>query len=190
MRLLCHAIGVLMLFGCAGVQRADGGSGLLPKGSPVPELWAEDQNGEPVELVAPLERWTVLYFYPMDDTPGCTKEACAFRDAWDAYRQADVQVIGVSSDDLESHRAFAAKHELPFSLVADTDGRWAEAFGVPSLLGKHHRVTFLLDPEGKVAHVYDDVDPGVHAQQVLRDIEALGSEAGLGEDVDVGSRQR
>lgn len=168
-----------LLVACGGVQRPGGGSGLLPVGSHVPELWAEDQTGETVELVAPLDQWVVLYFYPKDGTPGCTKEACAFRDAWDAYDQANVEVIGVSSDSAESHREFAQEHGLPFSLVADTDNRWARAFGVPSLVGMYDRVTFLLDPDGKVAHVYTDIEPGLHAKEVLRDLEALGFEAAV-----------
>ena len=168
---------VLLLFligACGAVQRPDGGSGLLPVGSQVPELRAEDQLGEPIDLSIPLGRWVVLYFYPMDGTPGCTKEACAFRDAWDAYDEAGVKVIGISSDDVESHKAFAEEHGLRFSLIADTEYRWAKAFGVPDFFGLLDRVTFLLNPEGKVAHVYDDLDPGVHAEEVLRDLEALG----------------
>lgn len=89
-----------------------------------------------------------------------------------------MEVIGVSSDSAESHREFA-QHGLPFSLVADTDNRWARAFGVPSLVGMYDRVTFLLDPDGKVAHVYTDIEPGLHAKEVLRDLEALGFEAAV-----------
>ncbi|RYE87040.1 MAG: peroxiredoxin, partial [Myxococcales bacterium] len=114
----------------------------------------------------------VVYFYPKDGTPGCTKEACAFRDVWGKYQAAGVRVLGVSEDDQASHKKFADEHRLPFSLVAD-DGSWARAFGVSTTLGMPSRVTFLIDAGGKVARVYPDVDPGVHAERVLGD--ATGS---------------
>lgn len=156
---------------CGAVQRPDGGEGLLPVGSSVPSLRAVDHNGRSVELGG--GGYTLVYFYPMDSTPGCTAEACAFRDVWDSYEQAGVRVIGVSTDDDESHRAFAAEYELPFSLIADTDRRWAVAFGVGSTLGLSSRVSFLIDGEGRIARTYPDVDAGLHAERVLADHRAL-----------------
>jgi peroxiredoxin Q/BCP len=165
--------GALALAGCGGVKRPDGGTGLLPVGSATPDLRAKDQHGAEQSLAAERGHPTVVYFYPKDATPGCTKEACAFRDAWDRYKAARVQVFGVSSDDVGSHEQFAKAQKLPFPLLADTTGAWATAFGVPSTLGMTKRVTFLLDKDGKVAKVYPDVDPGVHAGEVLGDATAL-----------------
>ena len=116
---------------------------------------------------------TVLYFYPKDDTPGCTKEACAFRDRMDDYRQADIRVYGVSLDSPESHRHFREKHGLNFPLLTDEGGKAAEALGVLSDRGVAERVTFLLDTEGKIAEVYPEVSPETHADEILQDTRAL-----------------
>jgi thioredoxin-dependent peroxiredoxin len=165
-----------VLFGCPPPQRPDGGTGLLPVGALAPDLAGQDQNGKEHRLrqdaAAPTAP-TVVYFYPMDGTPGCTKEACAFRDAWKKYEAAGVRLYGVSSDDVESHKGFATKHELPFTLIADPEHKWATAFGVSVTLGMFSRVSFLIGPDGKVAKVYPDVDPGIHADEVLADAKAL-----------------
>lgn len=161
----------LVVSGCPATQRPDGESGLLPEGSPVPELSAPAHDGSVVELRA-LERPTIIYFYPKDATPGCTKEACAFRDAWSRYQDAGVGVVGVSTDSLESHQAFAREHELPFPLVSDAEASWARSFGVSMTAGMTRRVSFLVHG-GKVAKVYPGVDPGVHADEVLRDAQDL-----------------
>lgn len=94
------------------------------------------------------------------------------RNAWKKYQEANVRVIGVSSDSVETHQGFAKKHKLPFSLVSDASGAWAKAFGVASTLGFHSRKSFVIDPTGKILLVYPDVDPGVHALVVLRDIKS------------------
>lgn len=116
---------------------------------------------------------TVLYFYPKDDTPGCTKEACAFRDRMDDYGRAGIRVYGVSLDPPESHRAFREKHGLNFPLLTDEDGRAAEALGVMSDRGYANRVTFLLDEEVRVSKVYPEVSPETHADEILADAEDL-----------------
>ena len=117
---------------------------------------------------------TVLYFYPKDDTPGCTKEACSFRDRMDDYRGAGIQVYGVSLDSPESHRRFREKYNLNFSLLTDEEGRAAEALGV---LRENrevaNRVTFLLDSDGKIARVYPEVSPETHADEILEDAASL-----------------
>ncbi|NVB37832.1 peroxiredoxin [Pseudenhygromyxa sp. WMMC2535] len=154
------------LLGCGETQRPDGGEGLLAKGDLAPALSATAHDGTAIDLRA-LGKPTVIYFYPRDNTPGCTTEACAFRDVWAKYQAAGVLVVGVSTDDDASHRAFAEEHELPFPLIADTDESWAKAFGVPVKAGYTKRVSFLLDAEGKIIEVYPDVDPGVHAEEVL-----------------------
>jgi peroxiredoxin Q/BCP len=146
---------------------------LLPAGAPAPALRAADQEGRVHELREAQGYPTVVYFYPKDATPGCTREACAFRDVWAQYQQAGVRLYGVSTDDQASHARFARKHRLPFPLLADPRHEWARAFGVPLRLGMAKRVSFLLDREGRVARVYPDVDPGVHAQRVLADAATL-----------------
>jgi peroxiredoxin Q/BCP len=117
---------------------------------------------------------TVLYFYPKDDTPGCTKEACAFRDRMVDYEQANIRVYGVSLDSPESHRQFREKYNLNFPLLTDEGGRAADALGVLREGGeKANRVTFLLDPGGRIARVYPEVSPETHADEILEDAASL-----------------
>jgi thioredoxin-dependent peroxiredoxin len=142
-------------------------------GAPAPELRATAHDGRVIDLSARTAP-TVVYFYPRDETPGCTAAACAFRDTWDRFEAAGVLVVGVSADSLESHRKFAESHNLPFPLVADEDLAWAHAFGVDTTLGMTHRVSFLIDAGGRIAKIYPKVDPGVHADELLDDIGALG----------------
>src|ERR671916_2792762 len=116
---------------------------------------------------------TILYFYPKDDTPGCTKEACAFRDRMADYRRAEVKVYGVSLDSPESHRRFREKYKLNFPLLTDENGRASEALGVLGERGSANRVTFLLAPGGSIAKVYPDVTPETHADEILEDAASL-----------------
>ena len=117
---------------------------------------------------------TVLYFYPKDDTPGCTKEACAFRDRMADYERAGIQVYGVSLDSPESHRRFREKYNLNFPLLTDEGGRAADALGVLREGGKRaNRVTFLLDPGGTISRVYPEVSPETHADEILQDAASL-----------------
>jgi peroxiredoxin Q/BCP len=168
----------LSLAGCGAATRTDGGTGLLPSGSAAPDLSAPDQAGKVHRIADERGHALIVYFYPKDGTPGCTKEACAFRDAWDKFKQANVQIFGVSADDQKSHEQFAKEEKLPFPILADPDHGWSKAFGVSTKLGMDARVTFLIDAGGKVAKIYPDVDPGVHADQVLKDAAALGSNTG------------
>lgn len=142
---------------------------LLKEGDPAPPLVATAANGAKVDLAELKGKHVVVYFYPKDDTPGCTKEACAFRDAWSKLEKGNVQVIGVSVDDNESHKKFAEKHSLPFPLVADPDKKICKAFGVPVTMGFASRVSFLIGPDGKIKKVYPKVDPAVHASEILAD---------------------
>lgn len=158
---------------CGSVQRPDGGTGLLPVGAPAPDLVGEGPSGERVRLSSKRGQAAVVYFYPMDETPGCTKEACAFRDAFDRYTERHVTIFGVSQDSAESHREFRAEEKLPFPLVADEDGSVTRAYGVPSRLGMSSRVTFLIGRDGRVVRLWPDVDPGVHASEVLAAVEEL-----------------
>jgi peroxiredoxin Q/BCP len=165
------------LCACGGAQppQATTPHHLLPVGSIVPALSKVDHHGQVVDLRAQAP--TLVYFYPRDGTPGCTKEACAIRDAWQSYKLSGLRVIGVSADTEEQHRAFADEHGLPFSLIADPAHAWSDAFGVGTLNGKDARVSFLIDASGRIVKVYENVDPGVHAAEVLQDSKALGLDA-------------
>ena len=127
------------------------------------EVTLADFRGAPV----------VLYFYPKDDTPGCTTEACAFRDAWTKLQATGAQVLGVSMDDVASHAAFATKHKLPFPLLADPSGKIGDSYGVKRTLGYESRVTFIVDGNGAIVKVFPDVDPAVHANEVMAVLAAL-----------------
>jgi peroxiredoxin Q/BCP len=147
---------------------------LLEVGDKAPDFKTVDQDGEPVKLSDFRGRKVVLYFYPKDDTPGCTKEACSFRDGWSAFRKRKIEVLGVSAQDEKSHKKFAEKFSLPFRLLADPEKKIVQAFGVwgeKSLYGRKymgtHRVTYLVDEKGKVAAVWPKVKPENHADEVL-----------------------
>lgn len=139
-------------------------------GALAPEFTLPDQQGTPRRLSDFRGQWVVLYFYPKDETPGCTKEACAFRDDWQALTALNAQVIGVSLDDTQSHAQFASKHRLPFLLLADTSGEVVERYGalmnlLVVKLAKRH--TYLIAPDGKIAQVYRNVDPGGHSREII-----------------------
>jgi len=163
------------VFACASgpVKRPDGGEGLLPVGASAPDFTATTRAGEPVRLSSLRGHPVVVYFYPKDFTPGCTSEACAFRDAWARYQSQNVTIVGVSRDTEESHRKFVKQHELPFPLASDEDAAIARSYGVKSALGVDARVTFLLGADGKIVKSWPDVDPGVHATEVLAEAAKL-----------------
>jgi thioredoxin-dependent peroxiredoxin len=159
---------------CGATKRTDGGEGMLQVGATPPELSAVDQEGKTRRLSEERGHPVIVYFYPKDNTPGCTKEACAFRDSWDRFQKAGVQVFGVSTDDQKSHEQFAKEQKLPFPILADTDKTWLKGFGVSTNpLGMASRVSFLVDKGGKIAKVYPEVDPALHADAVLKDATAL-----------------
>ena len=150
----------------------------LTVGAPAPEFELPDQTGQLHSLEDYRDQWIVLYFYPKDGTPNCTTEACEFRDNIFEFKQINAQILGVSFDDVESHKKFAEHHELPFPLLADTEGKAAEAYGVKTrrfgmTLAK--RQTFLIDPDGKLAKHYDSVDANAHSQEVLADLTLLST---------------
>jgi peroxiredoxin Q/BCP len=163
---------------CTRARRPDGGEGLLAAPTPAPNFEALDQDGRTRTLAEFRGRPVVLYFYPRDATPGCTREACAFRDAWDRFARVGAQVLGVSSDDVASHARFAREHNLPFPLLADTEGRLMQSYGVGRTLGMAARVTFVIGPDGRIVRVFPNVDPAVHADEVLQVIEALRGPTG------------
>jgi thioredoxin-dependent peroxiredoxin len=143
-------------------------AGLEP-GTFAPDVSAINQDGKAVKLTDYAGRPMLIFFYPKDDTPGCTKEACALRDSYTRYQKQGIVVLGVSRQSPESHKAFIAKHRLPFDLLSDEDGSFAKAFGVKSIpvFGWLKRQSVLLDAEHKVVKFFDDVDPVKHAEEVL-----------------------
>jgi thioredoxin-dependent peroxiredoxin len=146
---------------------------LPQQGESLPDLELTTESGEHIGTGELTGQRTVLYFYPKDDTPGCTKEACAFRDRINDYAKAGIQVYGVSLDSPESHHKFREKYGLNFPLLTDEEGRASEALGVLGERGKARRVTFLLDPEGRISKVYPEVSPQTHAEEILEDAASL-----------------
>jgi peroxiredoxin Q/BCP len=169
---------VVAIVGSGALVGCGGATTLLVPGKPAPDLAATDQNGRLRRIGDERGHPLVVYFYPKDGTPGCTKEACAFRDAWDRYQKAGVQIFGVSSDDAKSHEQFAKEQKLPFPILADPSHAWSNAFGVSTTLGMDARVSFLIDASGNVAKTYLAVDPGIHADEVLRDAAATSTTSG------------
>lgn len=142
-------------------------------GKAAPEFKLQDQNGKWHTLADYRGKWVALYFYPKDQTPGCTTQACDFRDNIFAYREANAVILGVSVDDVESHKAFAEKHGLPFSLLADPKKETAKRYGVLNFTGFAKRETFLIDPDGTIVKRYNVSEPKGHSGVVLKDIKEL-----------------
>lgn len=165
----------LCLVGCrASSEGSLKGTSALQVGQKISDIRLSDQTGKDTSLSQLAQGGFVLvYFYPKDNTPGCTKEACALRDNWTRLSQAGVAVVGVSRDSVDKHQKFAEEHQLPFSLVADNDGKWGETFGVSKTLGMYARKSFLLSESLELAKIYPDVDPGLHARQVVEDVVAI-----------------
>lgn len=166
------AVGLLTLFALAAVARAE-----VPAiGSAAPGFTLPDQNGAPRRLAEWSGRWVVLYFYPKDDTPGCTTEACSFRDDISLITALGAQVVGISVDDTASHKAFAEKHRLPFPLLSDASAAVARQYGALSdwlVMKVAKRYTFIIDPAGRIAKVYLSVDPSRHSQEIVADLKLL-----------------
>lgn len=148
---------------------------MLKEGDKAPDFSANNQEGQEVKLSDFKGHRVVLYFYPKDDTPGCTKEACSFRNADAVYREKGIKVFGVSIDDEKSHQKFITKYNLPFDLLADTEKAIVEKYGVwgeKSMYGKKYmgtfRKTFLIDEKGKIVKIFDKVNVTEHADEVLK----------------------
>lgn len=172
---LAVLIGVLWL---RGESRADG----LGVGMDAPDFELPDAQGAQRRLADFRGEWLLLYFYPKDDTPGCTKEACAFRDGYQALRARSVRVVGISLDDVASHRVFAAKYGLPFPLLSDTNGDVAATYGAlrawgPFRFAKRH--SFLVDPAGRIQKIYRSVDVDSHYNEVLGDLDLMSRDAAV-----------
>ena len=146
----------------------------LKEGDKAPDFAVNDGEGKTVRLKDLKGKKFVLYFYPKDDTPGCTKEACSFRDSWSKFKRRGIEVFGVSLDSEKSHQKFTEKFSLPFRLLADTDRKLSESFGTygkKKFMGReymgYHRMTFLTDEKGKIKKIFEKVKPEDHAEEVL-----------------------
>jgi len=162
-------MGLLDLFG--------GGEAGVKAGERAPDFTLPDADGKTVRLADFAGRPVVLYFYPKDDTPGCTKEACTFRDQYQDFQDAGAAVLGVSSDSSESHRKFAERHRLPFTLLADRGGKVRKLYGVPATLGLlPGRVSFVIDGQGVVRHVFNSqLDATRHVKEALDVLRSTGA---------------
>ncbi len=148
---------------------------MLKEGDEAPDFTTKNQNGEDVKLADLRGKRVVLYFYPKDDTPGCTKEACSLRDSFDIFEEKGIKIFGVSTDSEKSHQKFISKYSLPFNLLADTEKELVNAYGVwgeKMNYGKKYmginRTTFLIDEDGKIAKIFKKVKVDEHADEVLQ----------------------
>ncbi len=151
-----------------------------PENSIAPDFTLEDQNGVSHTLSELKGKWVLIYFYPKDDTPGCTKQACAIRDSWAEFEKQNCTVLGISTDTGKSHKKFEEKYTLPFTLLADIEKNVVEAYGVwapKKFMGREFlgtlRTSFLITPQGTIAKVYEKVKPETHAEMVLADLALL-----------------
>jgi len=152
----------------------------LKIGQKSPNFSLSDQNNKTHKLSNYKNKWVLLYFYPKDSTPGCTKEACTIAEAYPKFKKLNSTVFGISADKIESHKKFATKHKLPFVLLADVDRIATKAYGVwtkKKMMGHEYmgivRTSFLIDPKGKIVKIYEKVKPAIHADEVLKDLKEL-----------------
>ena len=152
----------------------------LKPGDKAPEFSLLDQEGKTQSLKDQKGKWVLLYFYPKDSTPGCTKEACSIRDNFPAFKKLGIVVFGASTDSAKSHAKFVQKYELPFTLLADEDKTLVQDYGVwgkKKFMGREYmginRCSFLIDPKGKIVKIYEDVKPEKHVDEILSDLKEL-----------------
>ncbi|KPJ80719.1 MAG: hypothetical protein AMJ58_07775 [Gammaproteobacteria bacterium SG8_30] len=165
------ALALLALAAAAAAQESP------TTGQPAPDFRLQDQNGEWHSLSDYRGKWVVMYFYPKDNTPGCTTQACELRDNIFAFREVGAVILGVSVDDVTSHKEFAEEYSLPFPILADAEKKVATRYGVLTkflgMMELARRDTFLIDPQGRIAKHYVKVDPEGHSEMVLADLKAL-----------------
>lgn len=157
---------------------------MLVEGAKAPQFTSLDQDGNKHTLSQYKGSWVMLYFYPKDNTPGCTKEACSIRDVWKEFQSKGVVVLGVSADSVKSHKKFADAYTLPFPLLSDENKEVLhayEAFGKKKMYGREYdgifRITYLIAPDGRIAKTYPKVKPALHADQILQDLTTLQAPA-------------
>jgi peroxiredoxin Q/BCP len=166
----------VLLIAILGYRSYANASGSLTIGGDAPDFKLIDANGNKHSLTDYRSKYLVLYFYPKDDTPGCTKEACHFRDDMAQLEKLGAKVVGISVDSNESHEKFTKKYNLPFTLLADTDGKVADSYHALTNLYVTKiakRYTFLIDPEGKIKKIYTRVDVSNHSQQIINDLKSI-----------------
>lgn len=156
----------------AASANTPGTASALAVGAPAPDFAVKAHDGTDIKPSALKGKPVVLYFYPKDETPGCTKEACAFRDAWKDLESTGVVLVGISTDSDDSHKKFAEHHKLPFHFVSDPDGTIAKAYGVPNRAGFLGRNTVVIGADGNVKKIYRDVDVTKHASEILADLKS------------------
>ena len=167
---------IILLIAFLGYRAYSAAPNTPKLGTKAPDFNLPNATGELVSLTSLQKKWVVLYFYPKDDTPGCTKEACSFRDDMHKLEKLNAKVIGVSVDDGKSHADFAKKYSLPFPLLTDANGLVAKKYGALTNLGVTKiakRYTFLIDPDGLLRKTYLSVDTSKHSQQIIDDLVAL-----------------
>ncbi|MBI3888290.1 peroxiredoxin [Candidatus Nomurabacteria bacterium] len=140
--------------------------------TPAPDFKLPDQNGKEYSLSGERGHYVLVYFYPKDDTPGCTKEACVIRDMYKDFETNGVKVFGISADSVESHKEFAEKYRLPFTLLSDPKKEVIKMYGADGTLF-NKRISYLIGPDGMIEKAYDKVDPAHHGEEILKDIHAL-----------------
>lgn len=152
----------------------------LKEGKLAPDFKSLDQDGKEHKLSEYKGKWVLIYFYPKDDTPGCTKEACSIGELWPDFKKLKLQVFGISVQGVKSHKKFSEKYDLPFTLLTDEDKKIVKKYGVwgkKKFMGREYmgtlRNSFLIDPKGKIAKIYEKVNPEKHAQEVLEDLKKL-----------------
>jgi len=147
---------------------------MIQTGDKALDFLAIDQNNQEHKLTNYQGSWVLLYFYPKDNTPGCTKEACAFRDVFSEFKKANVIVLGVSKDSIKSHQKFAQKYQLPFTLLVDKDKEISKQYQADGLF---KRISYLINPQGNIAKIYLKVKPEEHAQEVLSDLAIMAKKS-------------
>lgn len=153
---------------------------MLNAGDKAPNFELKDQEGNTHTLSEVKGAWALIYFYPKDDTPGCTKEACSIRDNFPKFKKLGITVFGVSVDSVKKHEKFVEKYQLPFTLLADEEKKMVNDYGVwgkKKFMGREYlgtmRHSFLIDPKGKIAKVYENVKPDEHVEEVLKDVKSF-----------------
>lgn len=146
---------------------------MLDIGTQAPDFKLPDHEGTSHKLSDYRDSWVLLYFYPKDDTPGCTKEACTLRDTALDYEEANIIVLGVSADNEMSHEKFISKYQLPFTLLSDPEKKVINLYGAKNNLGMTKRISYLIGPEGMIEKAYANVKPELHADEVLEDVKQL-----------------
>jgi peroxiredoxin Q/BCP len=146
----------------------------LKKGATAPNFKLPDANGKVHSLSEYKGKWLLMYFYPRDNTPGCTKEACSFRDNFSKLKRA-VEIVGVSGDSVKSHKNFSEKYSLPFTLLADPEKAIIKKYGTEGIIFAK-RTSFLINPKGVIEKIYEKVNPSTHAEEIINDLAELGLE--------------